>query len=243
MEAPARRPRGRSVRPLAVAVGLLIGLLPADRGAAAAGVRVEQDADGRWRVEATGVPLAELLARIGAATGVPITVLSPAVERAPVTVTAGPAPLDRLVRQLVRPNGLAVLYGPGGTPASPVRIVVVPAGGAAHPAVPVPARLDVRVGGAWWRLEDVGPAAEPADRETAVLTLGEALDDPGAVALLEAVARGDAGLGADDPARRLARRILEALPGGAGEADQEGEADDRREGAGHGQEAGPSPSP
>ncbi len=187
-------------------------------------MRVEPHGEGQWRVETTGVSLAALLDRIAAATGVPITMLVPVPEEPPVAVAAGPAPLDRLVRQLVRPHGVAVVYaagrGPRRAPARPVRIVVVPADRAA-PSVAASRVAEVPAAGARWRLEDLGPSAEPARREAAVLALGEALDDPEAVALLKAVAYDDTGLAADDPARRLARRLLAVIPGGADEGDEE----------------------
>lgn len=195
-------------------------------GAPASGVWIERDGAGRVTVRAAGVPLAEVLARLGAATGVSIEPLAPAFGREPVIVEAGPAPVERLVRQLVRPHGLALVYAPR---APRVRMIVVPAGegeGQAPPGSARPARADggaepARVDGAWWRLEDLGPEAAPEAREAAVLTLGGALDDPAAVALLEAVARGDAGLGPDDPARRLARRVLAVRPGSTEEDDDE----------------------
>lgn len=54
-----------------------------------------------------------------------------------------------------------------------------------------------------------------------MLALGGARDEPAAVALLEAVVRGDAGLGPNDPARRLARRVLAVRAGSAREDGEE----------------------
>ena len=218
-----------TTRPVLLGLIGAVALAPCAE-AAVAPIYVELQG-GRWspgapelvRVRAEGRPVAAVLQAVERATGVAIDAPPPDVAAAPVTIDAGPLPLDRLVRQLVRPHGLAAIYDRDGRLA---RLVVVPTGaerpggawevGARWPAEAghgEPRSLEARAGGAWWRLEDIGPEAPPDRREAALLALGGALDDPDAVALLEAAADGRAGLAEDDPARRLARRILAVRPG------------------------------
>ncbi|HEX7125148.1 MAG TPA: hypothetical protein VF406_05135 [Thermodesulfobacteriota bacterium] len=222
-----------TTRPVLLGLIGAVALAPC-AAAAAAPIHVELQG-GRWspggpelvRVRADGRPVAAVLAAVERATGVTIDALPPDVAAAPVTIDVGPLPLDRLVRQLVRPHGLAAIYDHGGRLA---RLVVVPTdvetpGEAWQVGARAPAEassrepsmrepsMQARVDGTWWRLEDIGPEAPPARREAALLALGGALDDPDAVALLEAAADGRAGLAEDDPARRLARRILAVRPG------------------------------
>ncbi len=229
------------MRASAAVLALIGAAALAPRGAAAApAVHVELQG-GRWspggrelvRVKAAGLPVAAVLAAVQRVTGVAIDAVPEDVAAEPVMLDAGPLPLDRIVRQLVRPNGLAAIYDAAG---HLTRLVVLPTetghgttvnaavGGAA--GVDREPLADARVDGAWWRLQDVGPETPPEGREAALLALGGALDDPAAVALLEAAADGRTGLAADDPARRLARRILAVRPGGDDEeeppADEQG---------------------
>lgn len=237
------------MRTSAALLGLIGAAALAPHGAlASAPVQVELQG-GRWspgsrelvRVKADGLPVAAVLAAVQWATGVTIDSVPADVAAEPVTLDAGPLPLDRVVRQLVRPHGLAAIYNGAGRLA---RLVVLPTDTGRDATVNAAigrARVDrepsteARVDGAWWRLQDLGPEASPGGREAALLALGGALDDPAAVALLEAAADGRAGLPVDDPARRLARRILEVRPGSDEEDRAEPEEDRAEPPAGSGE--------
>ncbi len=215
------RARDRLAAALVLTGVLALGAIPSSGNTP---VHIEL-AGGRWspggpatvRVRAAGVPIGTVLSAVARATGVAIDALPADLLKARITLDAGPLPLERIVRQMVRPHGLAAVYARGGRL---TRLVVVPtdaalaAGAAAEPSGPRDEEgRQARVDGAWWRLEDVGPDASPQSREAALLALGGAFDDPAAVALLEAAADGRAGLAPDDPARRLARRILASRAG------------------------------
>lgn len=205
---------------VAVAAALAVTAMTVDHadGAPRPDFTVTRDRAGRLDVRADGARLADVLAGLSAVAGVPIASLSADLGRSPVTASAGPAPLEQVVRALVRPHGVVVVYGAGREGAAPVAIVVVPAGSAAR-LQRAAAPADVRP--ALPDLDDLGPGADPTGPERAVLALGEILDDPDAVALLETAARGESGLDPDDPARLLARSLLSTLPGRADEEDEE----------------------
>lgn len=214
------------------AAALLGAVLALSSGPAAARTPVYVELSGgtwspggppRVRVRAADRPVGEVLAAIARATGVAIDPPPAGLAATRVTLDAGPLPLERVVKGLVRPYSVAGIYGRDGRL---TRVVVIPTEGEPRSAAPPAtarereAAAEPRVDGAWWRMEDVGPDVTPEAREAALMTLGGALDDPAAVAILEAAADGRAGLAPDDPARRLARRIL-AVRAGSDEEDEE----------------------
>jgi hypothetical protein len=198
---------------------LAASLLPAAPARAAGGASphlvVAVDAAGHVSIRATRVPLDRLLGAIGRAAGIRISALGP-LHQAPVTLHAGPQPIERLVRWLVRPHGVAALYGRAN--ASRVgRLIVVPAtvgpsSAAGRASAPAPDRD---------RVEQDQLASDAAEAE--LHRLGASLDDPDAVARLEAIAEGGPGGSASDALRHLARQILSIRPG-LDEADEDGEA-------------------
>jgi hypothetical protein len=162
--------------------------------------RVEVDRAGRVRLAAREAPLARVLDRLRAATGLATPRLPPAVAGSPVTLVTGPAPLEQVVRRLLRPHGVALVFGPAGAGSRLLAVAVIPAGG--RPAAPAAA------------LAPLGEAASAEEDE--VIRLGDSLDDPAAVARLEAIAA-DA---ASEEVRALARRVLEVRPGGEDEGEE-----------------------
>jgi hypothetical protein len=172
--------------------------------------RVEVDRAGRVHVVARQATLGRALKRLGAATGVAMPALPPHLARAPVTLDAGPAPLERVVRQLLRPHGVALVFGPRQAGSRALGLVVIPAGAAVPRTSPAASAPPPGAAGA---------DEEAPPEEAEVMALGRSLDDLQAVARLQVIADGRSGLGPEHPARLLARRLLETLPGGVDEDD------------------------
>jgi hypothetical protein len=121
----------------AVLVGSAVLLIVVSSPTARAGMepnsvlRVESNTNGEIGVEAIGVSIGDALRAIGAKAGFEV-VIEEGITRRPVNLALSAAPVEDVLRQILRGRNYALLYG--GDEESPTEVIVLPPPALRRPA-------------------------------------------------------------------------------------------------------------
>jgi hypothetical protein len=108
---------------LAVALILLAGTTAQAGTSSTPVLRVQSNATGEVGLEARGVPIEQALRAIASEAGFEV-VITPGIERPPVNMTVSSAPVDYVLRQILRGRNYSLVYETGD--ALPSEVIVLP---------------------------------------------------------------------------------------------------------------------
>jgi type II secretory pathway component GspD/PulD (secretin) len=134
----------RAAAPALAAALLLLGSTAVSAGAEPAVLRVESNTGGEVELDARGARIDEVLGEIASKTGVDV-VIEPGIARQPVNMEVSMAPVEHVLRQILRGRNYALVYD--GDDASLTSVIVLPPPAPRNPRMTARQRFQARRAG------------------------------------------------------------------------------------------------